>query len=305
MKILNIGSCNIDYVYTLDHIVAPGETENSTRMDVFPGGKGLNQSIAASRAGGEVYHAGCVGNDAAVLTDILKEAAVDVSFLQTVDVKNGCAIIQVSRTGENAIFLHAGSNAMVDRPLIDRVLAAFAPGDLLLLQNEVSNVPYIVDRAFEQGLCVLFNPSPFNETIHAVALDKLCYLMLNEHEARALTGAATPEAALTALNTSYPALGVVLTLGEKGCLFSRGEQTLHQAAFAVPTVDTTAAGDTFTGYFAAGLARGEDMETVLATAAAAAAIAVSRHGAAPSIPLREEVVAALPTLQPRTAATFT
>lgn len=299
MKILNIGSCNIDYVYTLDHIVAPGETVNSTRMDVFPGGKGLNQSIAAARAGGDVFHAGCVGNDADLLTDILKETGVDISFLKTVDVKNGCAIIQVSRTGENAIFLHAGSNAMVDRPLIDRVLSAFSAGDLLLLQNEISNVPYIVNRAHEKGLRVLFNPSPINEQIAAVALEKLDYLILNEREAQALAKTANPEEALETLRRTFPALGIVLTLGEKGCLFAKGEQTFFQSSFRVAAVDTTAAGDTFLGYFAAGLARGEDIPTALTLATAAAAIAVSRHGAAPSIPVRSEVLQTLPTLEPR------
>ncbi|MBE6767917.1 MAG: helix-turn-helix domain-containing protein [Ruminococcaceae bacterium] len=299
MKILNIGSCNIDYVYTLDHIVAPGETENTTRMDVFPGGKGLNQSIAAARAGGAVYHAGCVGNDAELLTDTLRTAGVDISFLKTVDVKNGCATIQVSRTGENAIFLHAGSNAMVDRPLIDRVLAAFSAGDLLLLQNEISNVPYIVDRAHERGLRVIFNPSPINEQIQAVELDKLDYLVLNEREAQALAGDRRAENAFEVLRKRFPSLGIVLTLGEKGCLFAKGEQTLFQSAFQVAAVDTTAAGDTFLGYFAAGLARGEDIPAILTAATAAAAIAVSRHGAAPSIPWHNEVLQALPSLRLR------
>ncbi len=299
MKILNIGSCNIDYVYTLDHIVTPGETENSTRMDVFPGGKGLNQSIAAARAGGAVYHAGCVGNDADLLTDTLQAAGVDISFLETADVKNGCAIIQVSRTGENAIFLHAGSNALVDRPLIDRVLSAFSAGDLLLLQNEISNVPYIVDRAHERGLRVIFNPSPINEQIGAIALDKLDYLILNEREAQALADRERSEDAFETLHRRFPALGIALTLGEKGCLFAKGEQTLFQSAFQVEAVDTTAAGDTFMGYFAAGLARGEDMATILTEATAAAAIAVSRHGAAPSIPLYDEVLKTLPSLRLR------
>lgn len=301
MKILNIGSCNIDFVYTLDHIVSPGETENSDRMDVFPGGKGLNQSIAAARAGGAVYHAGCVGNDAALLTDTLRASGVDISFLKTVDVKNGCAIIQVSRTGENAIFLYAGSNAMVDRPLIDRVLSAFSAGDLLLLQNEISNVPYIVDHAHERGLRIIFNPSPINEQIGEVALEKLDYLILNEREAQALAGINRADEALEVLCRRYPALGIVLTLGEKGCLFAHGEQRLFQSAFQVEAVDTTAAGDTFLGYFAAGVARGEEIPTILSTATAAAAIAVSRHGAAPSIPLYNEVVQALPSLQLRHA----
>lgn len=105
MKILNFGSCNIDYVYSMDHIVAPGETQTTHKMEIFPGGKGLNQSIAAARAGAKTYHAGCVGNDGEMLTDILSASGVNTDCLQKVDAKNGHAIIQVSSRGENSIFL--------------------------------------------------------------------------------------------------------------------------------------------------------------------------------------------------------
>ncbi len=301
MKILNIGSCNIDFVYSLDHIVAPGETEMSTSLQVFPGGKGLNQSIATARAGGEVYHAGCVGIDGDLLVDTLTEAGVDITYLQTVDAKNGHAIIQVNRTGENSIFLHKGSNGMVDTALIDRVLSAFSAGDLLLLQNEISNVPYIVDKAHERGLQILFNPSPFNETVIQLPLNKLSYVILNEGEAMVLSGASSPDAAMTHLRTRYPSLGIVFTLGARGCMFTQGDRTLFQPSFVVNAVDTTGAGDTFAGYLAAGLARGEDMANILKTACAAAAIAVSRHGAAPSIPLRDEVLRLQKTLKTRAA----
>lgn len=301
MKILNIGSCNIDFVYALDHIVTPGETQMSTSLQVFPGGKGLNQSIATARAGGDVYHAGCVGNDGGLLVDTLTEAGVDITYLQTVDAKNGHAIIQVNRAGENCIFLHKGSNGMVDTALIDRVLNAFSAGDLLLLQNEISNVPYIVDKAHEHGLNILFNPSPFNETVTQIPLHKLSYIIVNEGEAMVLAGASSPDAAMSFLRAQYPTLGIVLTLGARGCMFAQGDFTCFQPAFATTVVDTTGAGDTFTGYLAAGLARGEDMATILKTACAASAIAVSRHGAAPSIPLREEVLRLQKEMKPRTA----
>lgn len=301
MKILNIGSCNIDFVYALDHFVLPGETQMSSSLQVFPGGKGLNQSIATARAGGNVYHAGCVGTDGELLVNTLKEAGVDITYLETVDAKNGHAIIQVNRAGENCIFLHKGSNGMVTTALIDRVLEAFSTGDLLLLQNEISNVPYIVDKAYERGLQILFNPSPFDETVVQLPLHKLSYIILNEGEAMVLSGASSPEAAMAHLRAHYPALGIVLTLGARGCMFAQGERTLFQPSFMVEAVDTTGAGDAFTGYLAAGLARGDDMAAILKTACAASAIAVSRHGAAPSIPSREEVLRLQKDLKPRAA----
>ena len=151
MKILNFGSCNIDYIYTLDHIVVPGETETTDNLGIFPGGKGLNQSISMSRAGAKVYHAGCVGNNGEMLVDILKENGVDVSLMEFVDCPNGHAIIQVSTAGENAIFLHPGSNEKVSKDYIDRVLSHFDEGDIILLQNEISNIDHIVEQAHRKN----------------------------------------------------------------------------------------------------------------------------------------------------------
>ena len=108
MKIINFGSCNIDYVYSVDHIVVPGETEMTYDFETFPGGKGLNQSVAAAKAGAKIYHAGCIGNDGALLRDILSQSGADVSYLKELDIKNGHAIIQVSESGENRIFLYRG-----------------------------------------------------------------------------------------------------------------------------------------------------------------------------------------------------
>ena len=296
MKILNFGSANIDYVYSLDHIVAVGETEHTDRLTVFPGGKGLNQSIAIAKAGARVYHAGCIGTDGEICADILKEAGVDLSFVRFLQEKNGHAIIQVSREGENSIFLYAGSNAAITREHMDEVLSHFGEGDLLLLQNEINNLSYIVKRAHENGMKILFNPSPYNEVAAAIDLSCISYLMLNEVEGRAITGEEEPEGILASLTTRFPSLTVVLTLGRQGCILAKGKDRIPHPAYLVDTVDTTAAGDTFTGYFAAGLASGADLRTVLQNASCASAIAVSRHGAAPSIPNREEVLAARSTL---------
>ena len=152
MKLLNFGSCNIDYVYALDHIVAPGETEATDSLHIYAGGKGLNQSVAAARAGAEVYHAGCIGEDGDFLASLLEESGASVAYLKRVKEKNGHAIIQVTKGGENSIFLYPGSNAMVTFKDVDETLSHFEKGDFVLLQNEISSVPYIVERAYERGL---------------------------------------------------------------------------------------------------------------------------------------------------------
>ena len=296
MKILNFGSCNIDYVYSMDHIVRVGETETTEKMEVFPGGKGLNQSIAVARAGAKVYHAGCVGEDGEMLTHLLAESGVDVSLLRTVDAKNGHAIIQVSAKGENSIFLFPGSNDMVTKDYIDGVLEQFAPDDILLLQNEISNVDYIIKAAHEKKMRIVFNPSPINDKIAEIDLSMLYCLILNEVEAGEITGCDSTDGALAYFREKHPQLKVMLTLGSRGSVYMDGEREIRQRAYLVDVVDTTAAGDTFTGYFLAGLADGEDPEKTLQIATAASAIAVSQMGAAPSIPKRDEVLSRLAKL---------
>ncbi|MBQ4324114.1 MAG: helix-turn-helix domain-containing protein [Clostridia bacterium] len=298
MKILNFGSCNLDYVYTLDHIVTPGETESTDRYDVFAGGKGLNQSIAAAKAGAEVWHAGCVGRDGGMLLKMLSDSNVDVSFLDTVDSPNGHAVIQVSRRGENSIFLYPGSNEMLTEEQIDRVISHFSAGDLLLVQNETNLVPEIVRKGWERGMKIVLNPSPYNEKIETIDFRCLSYLILNEVEGKAISGSDDPSECLAFLRNKYPDLTVVLTLGTQGCLLGDGEEKLFHPAYEVKAVDTTAAGDTFTGYFLASVADGLPRVEALRRASCASALAVSRMGAAPSIPYKEEVLQALLELKP-------
>lgn len=297
MKILNFGSCNLDYVYSLDHIVAPGETESSLKMEIFPGGKGLNQSIAAARAGVEVYHAGCVGEDGKLLLEILEQSGVNTRYLQNVSTKNGHAIIQVTKDGENSIVLYAGSNAMITEDLIDKVLADFSAGDILLLQNEINMVPKIAEKAHKKGMYTVLNPSPFNDKIGEIDLNNISCLILNEVEAKGFAGEEETEIILHFFREKYPKLKIMLTLGKNGCVYCDGEQTILHPAFSVKAVDTTAAGDTFTGYFAAGLANKMPMERILKTASAASAISVTRNGAAPSVPVMAEVLEFLNTEQ--------
>ena len=290
MKILNFGSCNIDYVYSLDHIVEEGETETSHSLELFPGGKGLNQSIAISKAGANVYHAGCVGNDSAMLTDILSKNKVDISLIRKTDAKNGHAIIQLSKSGNNSIFLYPGTNEMIDKEYIDSVLENFETGDIILLQNEISNIDYIIKKASEKNMCIILNPSPFNEKLEKIDFNNLSYIILNEIEARAFSDLESIEDFFRYCLNKYPRLKIMLTLGSKGCIYKDSDNEIYHPAFKVEAVDTTAAGDTFTGYFVAGVSRGEDYNTILKTATIASAISVTRKGAATSIPCLMEVI---------------
>lgn len=291
MKILNFGSCNIDYVYNVDHSVQTGQTIAAKKMEIFAGGKGLNQSVAAARAGATVYHAGVIGEDGAFLKEILEQSGTDVAFIQQKDCKNGHAIIQVDGQGNNCIIVYPGTNAMITKDYVDEVLSHFEAGDLVMLQNETSCVPYIMDKAFAKGMRVVLNPSPFTKEMRKIDLNKISYLLVNETEMEAF-GLSKEE-----ITEKYKQLHLVLTLGEKGCVYSSCELTFSQGAHQVRAVDTTAAGDTFTGYFVAGIADGKTPQLAIKIATAAAALAVMREGAAPSIPTMEDVEHAMKYLR--------
>ncbi|CDC62568.1 putative uncharacterized protein [Clostridium sp. CAG:448] len=295
MKILNIGSLNLDYVYTVPHFVAAGETLASTAREVFCGGKGLNQSIALARAGGQVLHAGAIGPEGGALERALTDAGVDTHLLLHREIPTGHAMIQVNMTGNNCILLYGGANRSLDRDYIDRVIGECEPGDILVMQNEVNLPLYMVERAYKAGMRVVLNPSPYNEELADIPFEKVAYLLLNETEGRQITDKSDPDAILSALRGSYPSLCVVLTLGENGAIYDDGHIRTRQPIFSVPVADTTAAGDTFTGYFVTAIANGSSPAEALRPASAASAISVSRKGASPSIPQKEEVAAFLAT----------
>ena len=301
MKILNFGSCNIDYVYNVEDIVVPGETISANSLELFAGGKGLNQSIAVAKAGATVYHAGCIGTDGEMLKEILNENNVDTTYLKTADSKNGHAIIQVSKSGENSIVLFGGSNQLVDKEYIDTVLSSFDKNDIIILQNEISNIEYIIDKAYQKGMQIVFNPAPFSENLKAIDLCKISYLILNETECQGFAGTKEKSEALDTILAKAQNLNVVLTLGKKGAVFANNKQKVYQNAFSVTAVDTTAAGDTFIGYFVNGLTKEFSIEENLKFCCAASALAVTKKGAAPSIPRYEEVAAALFTLKENNA----
>ena len=281
-KILNIGSLNLDYVYAVPHFVTAGETLLASRRDVFPGGKGLNQTVAAARAGAEVLHGGAVGADGDMLLDLLRDAGADVSAVARVDVPTGHAVIQVSPQGENAILILGGANRAVTAETVGIALEKVGPGDILLLQNEINGLEYIIRRAFEKGLRIFFNPAPMDASVKSLPLGLIDTLIVNEGEARALTGD------MDALKAAYPNQKILLTRGSRGASLWTGSELIFQPAFPVEAVDTTAAGDCFLGYYAAALAENLPYAAALRLAAAAAALSVRRPGAAPSIPLRSE-----------------
>jgi len=293
VRILNFGSCNIDYVYSVDHIVVPGETTASSALELFCGGKGLNQSIALARAGVEVYHAGCIGSDGQMLLDMLRENCVETSNIRVVAGQSGHAIIQVNKAGENSILLYGGANRQITMEFMDEVLAQFSAGDFLLLQNEISNLGYLIRKAHSCGLKIVLNPAPFDEQLNEINCNMLYCLILNEVEALGFTGKAEPAEAVAYFQQRYPELKIVLTLGKQGCIYADGKQILHSPAFQVEAVDTTAAGDTFHGGFCTKLAEGASVEEAIFFGNFAASIGVTRPGAQASVPSREEVEAIL------------
>lgn len=290
MKILNFGSLNLDYVYGVDHMVRPGETLAASAMEVFCGGKGLNQSIALARAGAEVYHAGLIGEEGEVLREAVARSGADTSCIKTIAGKSGHTIIQVDKDGQNCILLYGGANRSVTKAFVDQVLSNFEKDDILLLQNEINELPYIIDRAYEKGMKIILNPSPYDQNLDSCDFHKISMFLLNEIEGEQITGVSDPEEILRRLKERFTGLKVVLTLGSQGAVYQDQEQCCRQGIYHVEAVDTTGAGDTFTGYFIASMIRGEEPQKCLALAAKASAIAVSRAGAAPSIPEREEVL---------------
>ena len=290
MKIVNIGSSNIDYVYQMEHFIQPGETLGCAQLSIGCGGKGLNQSIALARAGAEVYHAGLIGREGAFLREKMEEAGVNVEFVRYGEGANGHAIIQVDKTGQNCIILYGGTNHQFTHALVDEVLSHFAAGDIVVLQNEINEIPYIIDQAHEKWLRIAFNAAPIGEEVLRYPIEKLDWLIVNEIEGGALAGQTEPEKILDALHARYPSVRLLLTLGTDGCVYRDQNEIVRVPACRVRAVDTTAAGDTFIGFFLRAVADGREVADCLKLATVASAIAVTRPGAGDSVPAYDEVV---------------
>lgn len=298
MRFLNFGSLNIDNVYSVDHFVRAGETLSAGDLQLFCGGKGLNQSIALKRSGLDVYHAGAVGTDGQMLLELLEENGISTEFIVRKDCPTGHAIIQNDKNGQNCIMLYGGANQSLTREDVDAVLDKFDAGDFILLQNEINQMAYIMECAHAKGMKLILNPSPADEKILEYPVAFVDYLILNEIEIRELYRAITGEDSsaiekevdlLDAFIGRFPEMKIIMTLGSQGSVYKDKNKLVRQAAYRVRAVDTTAAGDTFTGYLFGSLLSGQPVEAAMEMASRASAMAVMTKGAAPSIPWRSEV----------------
>ena len=287
MTIFNLGSVNADVFYRLPHLVAPGETLAASSVYEGLGGKGANMSVAVARAGAKVHHIGAVGPDGRWAVDRLSGYGVDTAHLVQVDEKTGHAIIMVDDAGENAILLYPGANQAIPAETVSNALAGAGAGDLALMQNETCHQVAFAQAAKRAGLRVAYAAAPFEAAAVQAVLGDLDILVLNQVEADQLKKA-------TGLGPDRLSVkDVVVTLGAEGCDWydnARGQRH-HFDAPKVTPVDTTGAGDTFTGYLLAGLDQGMDMASAIAQAQKAGAIMVTRQGTADVIPTLADVQA--------------
>jgi ribokinase len=294
-RILNIGSLNIDRVYRVEAFTAPGQTQAAAAFSEGVGGKGLNQSVALGRAGADVRHLGCTGREGGFLVDCLREAGVGVEHVRVLDDEpSGHAVIEVDASGENRIIIVAGANHQLTKDAVRTALAAVRP-DWVLLQNETNRVAETIRQAADAGARVCFNaaPAPDERLAAALPLDRLSLLVVNQQEMAMLSGEPEPGPGLAALRHRFPDLEIVLTLGREGARLDGPDGSAQVPAFRVDAVDTTGAGDTFTGYYLQARATGAGPEASLRRATVAAALSVGRAGAAASIPLLSEVDSSL------------
>lgn len=283
MQVLNIGSLNIDIVYRVPHIVQPGETLSSYSVSKHAGGKGLNQSIALARAGVEVAHAGAIGRDGMFLKELLEKEKVDCSEIAVLENEpTGCAVIQVADDGENSIILLHGANFEITPDMIGNALRKMPEKSIVLLQNEISSLKECIEIAAGMNMRIFFNSSPMDKTISDLPLELIDTFLVNENESSELKKSAGKRIVGCNILTTFGTAGAEY----RGC---DGEFIRVPAAKASNAVDTTGAGDTFTGFFIASMVQGKAPEEALKTAAAAAAVSVTRHGAAESIPYQHEL----------------
>ncbi|MDD7464230.1 MAG: ribokinase [Anaerococcus sp.] len=289
MKILNFGSINIDKIFSVDHIVRPGETIDSKLYEEKIGGKGLNQSIALAKVSDEVYHAGKLNTKDDFILDYLEDNRVNTKYIRKTEIFTGSAFIQLDKSGENSIVLSHGANYDMDTDFIDEVLADFEKDDILLLQNEINNLEYIIDEAHKKEMFIVLNPSPINEDLLKIDLNKINMLIMNETEAKDISGENDDIKIIDKLKFTYGNLKTIITLGQKGSIYFDENKNVSQDAYKVEVVDTTGAGDTFTGYFVGLMAKGYDVEECLNYASLASALAVKVKGASNSIPEFDKV----------------
>ncbi len=278
--IWNVGSINADNLYYLRHLPAPGETIAAHDYRQGLGGKGANMSVAAARAGARVMHIGAVGPDGKWAIDRLLEFGVDTQHISIIDTPTGHANICVADDGENAIVLFTGANRRVTDQMIGAALAEASPGDYLLMQNETSGQDFAAPTAQTLGMRVVYAAAPFDADVVAQVIPYVDLLVLNQGEAEEL------QRSLGKKLADLPVDDIVVTLGAKGCKWvsNKWKKTKTFSAYPVDVVDTTGAGDTFTGYLVAALDRRLSMSDGITLALQAAALMVARQGTADVIP---------------------
>ncbi len=288
MKALVFGSFNIDKVYFLPELPEKGESVYCEKFETHVGGKGLNQALTLKKAGADVRIAGKVGPDGSYLTDYLAENGLDISLIDKSGTISGHTIIEVDTNGQNQMILFGGANREINKEYCDRILENASDCDFILTQYETSCVEYLLRKAHEKGLKTVFNPSPFVDELKTFPLEYVDCLILNEYEGKSLSERTEPQEIVRILQAHNHGI-VVLTLGEKGAVFYDGKELVTAPAFKADAVDTTGAGDTFTGYFLNAFFCGESPFDSLIKGAAASAIEVSFPGAAETIPDKETV----------------
>ena len=286
MTIYNLGSINADYFYRVPSIPKPGETLAAHSLSKGMGGKGANQSVALAQAGADVRHIGCIGQDGVWMRDTLSKFGVDTTGVKVVGEVSGHAIITVSDDGENAITLAAGANQKVSIPHISNCLGEISKSDWLVLQNETNGVAEAAKLAKVAGAQVAYSAAPFSIEAVSEVLDLIDLIAVNEGEAAALD-----EGLSSAQSAKLEKIAVLKTKGSNGADFKMNGVTKSVAGLKVEAVDTTAAGDTFFGFFLASLAEGACEEKSMELANAAAALKVTRAGTADAIPTLAEVKA--------------
>ncbi|MCR8549553.1 ribokinase [Salipiger sp. P9] len=289
MAIWNLGSINVDLAYSLPHLPAPGETLAASSLIRGLGGKGANMSVAAARAAARVVHLGAVGADGRWAVRRLMEYGVDTRHIAEVEEPTGHAIILLDAQGENSIVIHHGANHAIPEDLLGRALSEAETGDLLLMQNETLLQPEAARMARELGLRVAYAAAPFEAEAARAVLGLSDILVLNAIEMAQLQAASGLDLAGMGVET------VIVTEGARGGrlhLAANGWQAERFETPKVTPVDTTGAGDTFTGYLLAGLDRGMPLRQAVDLASRAGALMVTRHGTADVIPDLKEVQAA-------------